>query len=874
MTVLHSGGPRTTSAGILRIRQDRLNAECQLAEEMRTRHAQEATLSAEAALEIGSSMDTTDDTFHNYDHSQNNIPAIQDSDDDDSSGDDEESRGAYSVEDKLFSAYARVCLNSRCKCRHDQRTSAIHYANMHDVWNLQLPKLADAYLHWKHIGRHDLDVEPESSAHQFHISTVDVFEFQPVRTITQHDEEVANAALVRVGLLGCSPTVPSVAITLQCLELYHQLRRHQSSFSIQAFAKVLYATLGWTEPNWHLRHSCPACTFEQSDEPALYPASLKAMDGNNLAKRMATAGHADHRKFTSQYMITSEDVEVFKDDVHLRPGERGADSDANTPLACTDNWKAANSTTENTVKIFEQTGIFLSACRHGMVQTIAEMWYSGELAKYPLATINKLINIFGHNQAIGSDIGCSLTKTVAASSIHDKAADHHLLLAVNAFHGHAHNCKCQLRHHPLYLRGFGLEDFETCERIFAGSNAAASLIWHASHFHYVQYLNLHFDQWDTDRYPELSRFLFNNYRQALTIIADYTKEIEAYRAVYPDEVLDFDSWIDEELQYLVTVGSEPQHDALTVEYVDALEKLAKYENAFNSSRQDQFVSYNQSSFTPNSDLSISASQATKQGHAARRAAECRLQVQINVVEDLEIRLGVSERWTPDHEEYVKALEYSRRWHFVRAVEELESLVVQRLFELSKANLTSTGYKLRKQISKAIVKRSGAIRTALDKYNKLAVSQNPRRPTLQYSKILTKPWKNPTHREMAVKHFKVLCAWEEIIRLNVGICQLQAWVDTEDADMEQAAADLESTNSPLAAQLNMLACCQRRINTVHRGHLMRIYCLEGYTGRAPITSSYEGNSSDVEDADVEGLDGGDGEEAARFEACIEQMSRSL
>jgi hypothetical protein len=59
-------------------------------------------------------MDTTDDTFHNYDHSQNDIPAIQDSDDDDSSGDDEESRGAYSVEDKLFSAYARVCLNSRC----------------------------------------------------------------------------------------------------------------------------------------------------------------------------------------------------------------------------------------------------------------------------------------------------------------------------------------------------------------------------------------------------------------------------------------------------------------------------------------------------------------------------------------------------------------------------------------------------------------------------------------------------------------------------------------------------------------------------------------------------------------------------------------
>jgi len=36
------------------------------------------------------------------------------------------------------------------------------------------------------------------------------------------------------------------------------------------------------------------------------------------------------------------------------------------------------------------------------------------------------------------------------------------------------------------------------------------------------------------------------------------------------------------------------------------------------------------------------------------------------------------------------LEYSQHREFIRAVEELENLVVQRLFELSKANLASTG----------------------------------------------------------------------------------------------------------------------------------------------------------------------------------------
>ena len=34
---------------------------------------------------------------------------------------------------------------------------------------------------------------------------------------------------------------------------------------------------------------------------------------------------------------------------------------------------------EDTVKVFEQTGIFLSACRHGIILTCAEMLRSGEL---------------------------------------------------------------------------------------------------------------------------------------------------------------------------------------------------------------------------------------------------------------------------------------------------------------------------------------------------------------------------------------------------------------------------------------------------------------------------------------------------------------
>ena len=102
------------------------------------------------------------------------------------------------------------------------------------------------------------------------------------------------------------------------------------------------------------------------------------MDGNNSAKRMDHAGHADHRIFPSTYMISRADVDVFKDDVHTRAGQRG-NAEHRDDGGCADTWQAASAVDEDTVKVFEQTGIFLSACRHGIILTCAEMLRSGEL---------------------------------------------------------------------------------------------------------------------------------------------------------------------------------------------------------------------------------------------------------------------------------------------------------------------------------------------------------------------------------------------------------------------------------------------------------------------------------------------------------------
>ena len=73
------------------------------------------------------------------------------------------------------------------------------------------------------------------------------------------------------------------------------------------------------------------------------------------------------------------------------------------------------------------------------------------------------------------------------------------------------------------------------------------------------------------------RFLLNNYKQALRIISSNTAELDTYRALHPNEILDFGSWAAEEHAYLKAVESEPKQDVLRVTYMEELEKLAKLE---------------------------------------------------------------------------------------------------------------------------------------------------------------------------------------------------------------------------------------------------------------------------------------------------------
>jgi Kyakuja-Dileera-Zisupton transposase len=120
------------------------------------------------------------------------------------------------------------------------------------------------------------------------------------------------------------------------------------------------------------------------------------MDGNNSAKRMSKLGsHAaiDTRAFEdSDYILPRTFVDSFANEVgsnqsppqdEVGISEDPVDcpgSDVTDDSPCWKNWKAAAADEKKRMwGIFDETGIFACACRHGQILWLADMVQSGEL---------------------------------------------------------------------------------------------------------------------------------------------------------------------------------------------------------------------------------------------------------------------------------------------------------------------------------------------------------------------------------------------------------------------------------------------------------------------------------------------------------------
>ena len=110
-------------------------------------------------------------------------------------------------------------------------------------------------------------------------------------------------------------------------------------------------------------------------------------------------------------------------------------------------------------------------------------------------------------------------------------------------------------------------------------------------------------------------------------------------------------------------------------------------------------------------------------------AYSKLQNAESYVETIENTLQIEERWTEASPEYKAFFQENVLTNYERALDDLERLVVMRLFELAKISSLGTGmpftpllkyvkqtllgYKLRQQIGKALQRRSEAIKNAIN-----------------------------------------------------------------------------------------------------------------------------------------------------------------
>lgn len=193
--------------------------------------------------------------------------------------------------------------------------------------------------------------------------------------------------------------------------------------------------------------------------------------------------------------------------------------------------------------------------------------------KYPLSIVNQALDVLGPRLLIGYDIGCKLSVTVSSSRLASKFASSRSRLCVDAFHAYTHNYACQDKNHPNGIQGVGLEDLSTMERIFSSSNQLASVVRYSSAYNRRAFIDLFFRQWDEDRYLNLGKMLFDNYRQALDIISNDGFALEQAKLSLGIGDVDLQAWRREQSEYLTTLGDESEWDVHAIAYVELLHKL-------------------------------------------------------------------------------------------------------------------------------------------------------------------------------------------------------------------------------------------------------------------------------------------------------------
>ncbi|KAJ3991749.1 hypothetical protein F5050DRAFT_1864634 [Lentinula boryana] len=542
-----------------------------------------------------------------------------------------------------------------------------------ECWDEQMPELVQAYMDY--CNRRRLDKSLDDVIKERHIVSVwTVFGRSTQEVPIFVSDTYHNASYIRSGFLPFNPLLNRNLVSLETLELYHNLfmrcprlgiqpfvralcdvqgTRFKNNLSIQLssaydlYIRLVKATRGKVlkalnhdSPNWRMLNACPSCQYEVESEPELPIRMFLVVDGNNSLKRFqhrepateqgqvlgAEKERPDNRVGGGDYFLQAEDVDLWDESQwHHWPGWTPRTKSDKVP--CADRWSNMNEATTKAK--------YMLALLHHLMSAMKEDRRCRGLPDTPPGSL-----------AVGYDIACGMVDKIAHSPLSDLARNERLQMLIGLLHGYAHNCLCQLTFLMLYIYGAGIEDLEVCEQYFSQSNTLAPVTRYMGKFRRRQAIAnyaYHCDNLET--YHNLSRFLYANYKQALGII-NRSKEIA--KVLQSVGICDLETpirWLQEEKEYLESRQKTPE------------------------SKEESLI-------------------LTERQMANLQEMETKLLLDVQSWEE---RLGLTteQRWLSDSAEWKEAKQVVHMAAYHKALDRLEGLIVARIFELSKMNVAGT-----------------------------------------------------------------------------------------------------------------------------------------------------------------------------------------
>ncbi|KAG1803263.1 hypothetical protein EV424DRAFT_1474585 [Suillus variegatus] len=209
------------------------------------------------------------------------------------------------------------------------------------------------------------------------IELVDIFSRKRVSLQPHPSHQYPNETLIHHGYLGCSPLFPTVAISIRTLAAYRQAHRTCPRFSIQAQCKALC----------HL-HNIPYRPYlnaQFSDAYDIYLEILHRVDVliNQALNRSSPnwpdgTARKDSRRFRSDYWLDRSTVDRFKDEVRGQTVDV-EQTDTAPSFTCVDRWRNAGpEQCKRMFSVFDESWIFIAACRHRFILLACDMVKSGQ----------------------------------------------------------------------------------------------------------------------------------------------------------------------------------------------------------------------------------------------------------------------------------------------------------------------------------------------------------------------------------------------------------------------------------------------------------------------------------------------------------------